>query len=325
MFSNDATKLHSNPKATTALFLDFDGHIGPAYGIGPVVTTPAFEVPAAIPEIHAGVAAYFAPFDLDVTTEEPAGGRVAIVRIGGKWSDWFPQRNGGTSLPGGLDAGRNVAYVFAVDSLGNNTRHVLRSIVHEAGHVFGLLHQEQFGDAAFAPIMGGGNLEAARVGWVVGNNERGAPQDDVAILTDTLGLAQAVPPSPSVPPPAAPAVFGVTLAIVGDPTNGRPYNIIATVPPGTESLGWKFNGNYAGVTRGGIWDYGHGYDGRQKPLITFGLGKHTMECGASDKDGKPLATGSITWVESAPPPPTSQDSAEVALGGVTYTITRKGK
>ena len=75
--------LHSNPGATVKLFLDFDGHFEPDYNGIIDITTQAYDVDgdastfsdtelANIQTIWAMVAEDFAPFNIDVTTEEPA-------------------------------------------------------------------------------------------------------------------------------------------------------------------------------------------------------------------------------------------------------------
>src|SRR5262245_15917208 len=83
--------LHSKPDAQAKLYLDFDGFQAPpagswqraAFHWAGVVQTPVFDFdrnPAsfsdketdAIAEIWARVAEDYAPFNLDVTTEEPA-------------------------------------------------------------------------------------------------------------------------------------------------------------------------------------------------------------------------------------------------------------
>ena len=75
--------LHSNPSASDALYLDFDGHFEPVWGSYSNLTTPSYDVDgdtstftdgelANIGTIWAAVAEDYAPFNLDVTTVRPA-------------------------------------------------------------------------------------------------------------------------------------------------------------------------------------------------------------------------------------------------------------
>jgi hypothetical protein len=75
--------LHSNPGAKATLYLDFNGHFEPVYGAYTNVTNPAYDVDGDattfsdheldnIAEIWAAVAEDYAPFNIDVTTVEPA-------------------------------------------------------------------------------------------------------------------------------------------------------------------------------------------------------------------------------------------------------------
>ncbi|NBN95414.1 MAG: hypothetical protein EBV31_07320, partial [Verrucomicrobia bacterium] len=99
-----AFQLHSRPGASKVLYLDFNGHTTPANVGGwkttPIVT-PAFQLSGtasptdqlnlnAIRDIWLHVAEDFAPWDIDVTTEQPpttARGQRCV--IGGSVMDWL--------------------------------------------------------------------------------------------------------------------------------------------------------------------------------------------------------------------------------------------
>lgn len=97
--------LHSRPAATRKIFLDFDGHTTTGTywntyynknGAGLPITTPAFDRDgnpstfsssehADIVAIWRAVAEDYAPFDVDVTTEDPGGWCACAWGVAGCW------------------------------------------------------------------------------------------------------------------------------------------------------------------------------------------------------------------------------------------------
>lgn len=82
--------LHSKPGLTRVIYLDFDGHTttDTAWNNGVTFTTPAYNTDSSatsfgtaelanIQEIWKRVSEDFAPWDVDVTTEQPAAGALA--------------------------------------------------------------------------------------------------------------------------------------------------------------------------------------------------------------------------------------------------------
>src|SRR5262249_28109204 len=76
-------QLHSNPASTAALFLDFDGHFESRWGTYRNVTTPVFDQDndpttfsdgelASMLDIWTVVSEDYVPFNIDVTTVQPA-------------------------------------------------------------------------------------------------------------------------------------------------------------------------------------------------------------------------------------------------------------
>lgn len=204
--------LSSNSSATAKLFLDFNGHTQASWGNYSNVVTPVYDTDgnrttfsnaelAAIQEIWARVAEDFSPFNIDVTTIDPGNstnGVTARIAIGGNYSDWFGSSAGGVAYIGGFyNSAPNVGYVFS-DALGNgNARYVAEAASHEAGHLFGLLHQAQWngntlvssysqGTSALAPIMGVGYY-SQRTTWHNGPTDNGPTsyQDDMSILANS--------------------------------------------------------------------------------------------------------------------------------------------
>ncbi len=211
-------QLSSNSGARVKLYLDFNGNFEAAWGSYRNVTTRIFDRDgdattfsdseiSTIREIWARVAEDYSPFNIDVTTIDPGAitnGNAVRLAIGGNYSDWFGQAAGGVAYVGGFtNSASNTGYVFE-DALGNgNARYVAEATSHEAGHLFGLLHQSTWvngqlqdeynaGNSGWAPIMGVGYY-ANRTTWHNGNTNQGAGvfQDDVAILangTNNFGL-----------------------------------------------------------------------------------------------------------------------------------------
>ncbi|MGI8982542.1 MAG: choice-of-anchor D domain-containing protein [Pirellulaceae bacterium] len=211
-------QLSSNSGARVKLYLDFNGNFEAAWGAYRNVTTRVFDRDgdattfsdseiSTIREIWARVAEDYSPFNIDVTTIDPgaiSNGNAVRLAIGGNYSDWFGQAAGGVAYVGGFtNSASNVGYVFE-DALGNGTaRYVAEATSHEAGHLFGLLHQSTWvngqlqdeynsGNSNWAPIMGVGYY-ANRTTWHNGNTNQGAGvfQDDVSILangTNNFGL-----------------------------------------------------------------------------------------------------------------------------------------
>ncbi|MCB1956775.1 MAG: pre-peptidase C-terminal domain-containing protein [Rhodocyclaceae bacterium] len=187
--------LHSRPGALRTLYLDFDGHSitgtawNASYGIA-TINSPPYDIDglpysysateiARIQGIWQRVAEDYAPFDVDVTTEEPPadvltrsssgdlqfGTRVVITR------DFVPGGCGcgGFAYVGIFDTNGDYykpAFVF-LDHLGNgNEKYVAEAVSHEAGHNMGLNHDGDTttgyyaghgtGDTGWAPIMGVG-------------------------------------------------------------------------------------------------------------------------------------------------------------------------
>lgn len=211
-------QLSSNSGARVKLYLDFNGNFEATWGSYRNVTTRVFDQDgdattfseneiSTIREIWARVSEDYAPFNIDVTTIDPgnfANGAAVRLAIGGNYSDWFGHAAGGVAYVGGFtNSASNTGYVFS-DALGRgNARYVAEATSHEAGHLFGLLHQSTWvngqlqneynpGNSGWAPIMGVGYY-ASRTTWFNGNTNQGAGvfQDDVSILagaTNGFGL-----------------------------------------------------------------------------------------------------------------------------------------
>lgn len=185
--------LHSKPGAARVVYLDFDGGSLLAnnswinYGLSTLLV-PGWSLDGSasfsdserrlIQEVWARVAEDYAPFDIDVTTEEPAlgdlwrsamndtrfGSRVAFSSGSRIQSDICSGACGGVAWIGTFDAvtageTRSPAWVFP-SSLGNRPKSMAEAASHEVGHNLGLSHDgttssSYFGGTAlWGPLMG---------------------------------------------------------------------------------------------------------------------------------------------------------------------------
>jgi len=216
-FPNSQTfALHSRPGSNRVIYLDFNGYVtsGTAWNSnftgGQPINSAPFSIDGdpnsfnqqeqdAIQYIWQRVAEDYAPFDVDVTTEDP--GDAAIIRSSS--SDSFygtravisPTNFVGSSI-GGIAfvgvfnyPGADYKPAFVMSSgLGNNEKSIAEATSHEVGHNLNLDHDGSptsgyyLGHGDWAPIMGAGYYRSV-THWSKGeypgaNN----PQDDLAIM-----------------------------------------------------------------------------------------------------------------------------------------------
>ena len=212
--------LHSKPGSKRVIFLDFDGYTmqNTAWNSGSVpnpLVCPPFDTDGnpgvfsdaertTIQKAWQRVAEDYAPFDVDVTTEDPGdaaitrnsstdeyyGTRVLISPISSYFGNY-----GGIAYVGVFDSTGDVykpALVFP-EKLGNNEKYIAEAAAHECGHNLGLSHD---GDGKLAattpdrgparpggrPIMGVGyyqNLTQWSKGEYNGANNT---EDDLAVI-----------------------------------------------------------------------------------------------------------------------------------------------
>ncbi len=215
---SETFQLNSRPGANQVIYLDFDGHTTTNttwnfQGYGQTIVTPAFNSEGSdssftnneltqIQNVWERVAEDFAPFDVNVTTQEPT--QDYLRRSGSNDQEWgvrlvigpntFFSSAGGVAYVGSFnDTTDTPAFVFS-PSLGNSTKNIAEATSHEAGHTLGLFHDgESPGDGDYyrghdsgatgwAPIMGigyGKQLTQWSKGEYTGAT---AFQDDLAII-----------------------------------------------------------------------------------------------------------------------------------------------
>lgn len=205
-------RLHSSTTSQKVVFLDFDGNIatGTAWDSGGDVVSAPFDLdgnPAAfsaaeletIQYIWQRVAEDFAPYDVDVTTQDPGsdgitrssssdarfGMRVVITP-----SNFYPNAGGVAYLGVFDDIGDyyKPCFVFS-NMLASNEKYIAEACSHETGHTLGLNHDGINGGAVYyeghanwAPIMGNSYYKSVTQ-WSKGeylnaNNH----EDDLAVM-----------------------------------------------------------------------------------------------------------------------------------------------
>lgn len=221
--ADEVFKLHSRPGSSKVIYLDFDGHVttGTSWNSSAAtssITTPPYSTDATVSvafsqtelnnmhSIWQRVAEDYAPFDVDVTTEDPgldalrksnaADGRYGLrVCIGGN-STWYGSGIGGVAYLGSFTWNSDTpAFVFSASLGSGNPKYTAEAVSHEAGHTFGLHHDGQTGGTEYyaghgnwAPIMGVGYSKEI-VQWSRGEySNANNKENDTAIIAAVLGL-----------------------------------------------------------------------------------------------------------------------------------------
>ena len=210
--------LHSNPGSNRVMFLDFDGHAvsGSQWntdglqsrtyeGWDPAGNGPSFSAAelSRVQSVWARVAEDYAPFNIDVTTEDP--GNAAIDRSG-DGDQFFGTRalftDDAHAHQATCDAEcAGVAFLDVFDDPANHARYqpafifpgsqgnkaLAETTSHEVGHNFGLEHDGKGGDAyyvghgSWAPVMGFSDFEPIST-WSDGAYGGTSDQDDVELI-----------------------------------------------------------------------------------------------------------------------------------------------
>ena len=239
-------RLHSSRESQRTIYLDFNGHnvsgtywnrnngvaagAKPAWDIdGSPSTFSATEL-RTIQSVWQRVSDDYAPFDVDVTTEEPESGSVlnrtdAADQVYGTRALISPSENaqqricrmscGGVAYLDVFDTAIDhsdfqPAWIFP-QSLGNNAKFIAEAVSHEVGHNLGLKHDGTAsssyytGHGTWAPIMGAG-YDRPITQWSSGDYKGASNrQDDLAVIArngvtvrhDEAGGTLSLTPTPS--------------------------------------------------------------------------------------------------------------------------------
>jgi hypothetical protein len=195
----DIPVFHSRASAHYTLYIDFDGDaVYKAYDEDGDDTSFDAVERAMIEDVWRRVAEDFAPFDIDVTTEEPAirtnAGRAIVTQvdlktggqatgsayIGYSYLDVFPSWEGSWIYPENMyDTDRAIR--------------IAMTVAHEFGHQLGLEHdgdpadEYYYGHGSWCPIMGG-SMGREVDQWSKGEYTGATnAEDDVALIAQVLG------------------------------------------------------------------------------------------------------------------------------------------
>lgn len=214
----DTFKLHSKPGATNVIYIDVDGHsfTNTAWSSGTINAMP-FDTDgnsssfsstelAQIAEIWHRIAEDYAPFDTDVTTEEPASfgattGRILITRNTDASGASMPYSTAGgvayVNVWGRSDyASRYSPALVYYNNLASYAPYIAEAATHEMGHNLGLSHDGTSTDSyyrghgsgfvSWAPIMGVGYYTNITQ-WSQGEyTDASLQQDDIQIIKGHL-------------------------------------------------------------------------------------------------------------------------------------------
>ncbi|HYQ72951.1 MAG TPA: Ig-like domain-containing protein, partial [Gammaproteobacteria bacterium] len=211
--------LQSRPGSGNTLYLDFDGHLlsGTAWSSTDLLAVPydtdgdpaGFSEAelANIAEIWRRIAEDFAPFDVNITTLEPATfgpttGRILITADTDTWGNAMPSQGAGgvayVNVWGRSDYSSRYspALVYFNNLGGGRADFVSEAASHEAGHNLSLSHDATAGSSyygghgsgniSWGPIMGTGYYRNVSQ-WSNGDYSGASNlQDDIAILDGKL-------------------------------------------------------------------------------------------------------------------------------------------
>ncbi|MBB5353216.1 hypothetical protein HNR46_003471 [Haloferula luteola] len=201
--------LHSLPGATAVAYLDFDGQTvsGTYWANGATITARGISETfstGAMTEIWTRVVEDYAPFQINVTTDEnvylaaPSNRRIRCIVTPD--NEWYGSAGGVAYVNSFTWTGDTPCWIFS-DMLANSSRYIAEAASHEIGHTLGLRHDGRTnpvegyyqghgnGETGWAPIMGVGYYQSLTQ-WSKGEYlNADNPEDDLAIITGQNGFS----------------------------------------------------------------------------------------------------------------------------------------
>jgi PKD repeat protein len=214
----DVFQLHSLPGASRVIYLDFTGHVtsgtswNTSYTGGADIVSQPFDLDgdtttfndterAMIMGIWKRVSEDYAPFAVDVTTQDPgiealrkttSSDNAFGIRVVISQTNWYSTNAGGTAYVGSFNWNSDTpCWVFAAQ-LANGEKYIAEAISHEVGHTMGLYHdgvggtsptEYYYGQGDWAPIMGCGYYKGitqfSKGEYANANNT----QDDISVIS----------------------------------------------------------------------------------------------------------------------------------------------
>jgi PKD repeat protein len=254
--------LHSTPGATKVIYLDFTGHVtsgtswNSAFTGGADIVSQPFDLdgnPAAFSEAECAfiylvwqrVAADFAPFSVDVTTEDPGvealrytgtgdsayGQRVVISP-----TNWYNTNGGGVSYVGSFNWSSDTPNFVFTQQLANGEKYIAEAISHETGHALGLNHEGLGGSAPteyyegqgdWAPIMGNSYYRTVTQ-WCKGEYLNANNTEDQLAVMQNYGA------------PLTSNTYGATLASA-TPISAVNFPVVGTIMTRSDGDVFRFN------------------------------------------------------------------------------------
>ncbi|MEO7413777.1 MAG: PKD domain-containing protein [Opitutaceae bacterium] len=254
--------LHSTPGSTRVIYLDFTGHTTAGtpwnsnFTGGASIVSQPFDLDgdpstfsadecAFIQRVWQRVAEDFAPFAVDVTTEDPGlealrysgsgdnayGQRVVITP-----SNWYSTNAGGVSYVGSFNWSSETPNFVFTQQLANGEKYIAEAISHETGHALGLSHdgasggsptEYYAGQGDWAPIMGNSYYRSITQ-WCKGEYQNANNTQDQLSIMQSYGA------------PLLPNTFGSTLA-TATPISGPAFSVGGTITGRTDVDLFRFN------------------------------------------------------------------------------------
>lgn len=200
--SADPYTLHSRPGAPKAIYLDTNGHDtyetgwniydGETGDSNHIISDPWPATPEQIHAVWLQVSEDYAPWNVDVTTQEPPASQIGM-RVVISPTNWYGPAGGVARV----NSWNTTSPVFVFTSSLGSIKSIAEASSHETGHALGLRHDGfntdayYYGHGSWAPIMGVGYYRPT-VTWSKGeyagaNNA----EDDIAIISARIPVVSA--------------------------------------------------------------------------------------------------------------------------------------